>query len=107
MYWHYPHNSNQVERPASAVWKGNFKLIRFHEDDRLELYDLKKDIGEQRDLSNTLPDKTNELSALLSRWLKSVDAAMPSSNPKFDRTREGEGSWWKEPNAFDRWGRPK
>lgn len=103
LFWHYPHYSNQLGRPASAVRKGDLKLIRFHEDDRLELYDLKKDAGETKDLSRTLPKQTAELAGLLNAWLRETNAEMPASNPKYDPKRESDGYWWKEPNAFDRW----
>ena len=51
LYWHYPHYSNQLGRPAGAVRHGNYKLVELYEDGRLELYDLSKDIGEKNDLS--------------------------------------------------------
>jgi arylsulfatase A-like enzyme len=105
LFWHYPHYSNQLGRPASAIRKGDFKLLRFHEDNRLELYHLKEDPGEHKDLSKTLPDKTSELAGVLDAWLKQVKAEMPAPNPKYDASRESEGYWWKQPNAFDRYKR--
>ena len=103
LFWHYPHYSNQLGRPGSAVRLGEFKLIRFHEDDRQELYHLKEDAGERKDLSKAMPEKTAELSKVLDNWLKSVDAPMPTKNSKYDPARESDGYWWKEPNAFDRY----
>jgi len=84
LYWHYPHYSNQGGRPSGALRKGDFKLIEFFEDGRLELYDLSRDIGEQHDLSATEPEKTKQLHALLVAWRKSVDAQMPTTNPQYD-----------------------
>lgn len=105
LFWHYPHYSNQLGRPGSAIRLGDFKLIRFHEDDRLELYHLKEDPGEATNLASVLPEKATELAARLDAWLKSVNARMPTPNPAYDPAREGEGYWWKEPGAFERWGK--
>ena len=105
LYWHYPHYSNQLGRPASAVRLGDYKLILFHEDRHLELYNLKADIGEEHDLAPTQPAKTAELSRLLNSWLKDVDAKFPDPNPDYDAVREAEGYWWKEPGAYERFGK--
>ncbi len=40
-----------------AILAGDFKLIEFYEDGRLELYDLKRDIGEQENLAAKMPEK--------------------------------------------------
>lgn len=105
LFWHYPHYSNQLGRPGSAIRLGDFKLIRFHEDNRLELYNLKEDVGEEKNLAAALPDKTRELAVRLDAWLKSVNARMPQPNPNYDPARESEGYWWKQPGAFERWGK--
>ena len=47
LYWHYPHYSNQGSAPASAVRAGDYKLIEFYEDNHIELYNIKNDIGEK------------------------------------------------------------
>ena len=48
---------------------------------RIELFNIKKDIGEQNDLSSEMPEKAAELKGLLARWRKSVGAQMPVKNP--------------------------
>jgi arylsulfatase A-like enzyme len=93
--------------PGSAIRLGDDKLIRFHEDNRLELYDLKKDISESTDLAAKLPEKTRDLASRLDAWLKSVDARFPTPNSNYDPAREGEGYWWKQPGAFERWGKQR
>jgi len=47
IFWHYPHYGNQGGSPGSAVRYGDYKLIRFYEDNTEELYNLKEDIGEK------------------------------------------------------------
>ena len=37
LFWHYPHYSNQGDKPGGAVRRGRFKLIEFYEDMRVEL----------------------------------------------------------------------
>jgi arylsulfatase A len=84
LFWHYPHYHAGGDGPYSAIRSGNFRLIEFHEDKSLRLYDLAKDIGEQNDLSKKMPDKTNSLMKRLNDWRQSVGAQMPTVNPNFD-----------------------
>ena len=83
LYWHYPHYSNQGGKPSGAVRSGDFKLIEFFEDGRLELYNLREDLGEQTDLAARMPEKTKELHARLLAWRSSVAAQMPAPNPDY------------------------
>jgi hypothetical protein len=84
LYWHYPHYGNQGGEPSSIIRDGDWKLIHYYEDGRNELYNLVEDIGEQQDLSNRYPDRVQQLSAALKEWLQSVDARLPTKNPKYD-----------------------
>jgi len=70
--------------PAGAVRAGEWKLLEFFEDGRLELYDLEADIGEQHNLAEKLPEKTSELHQLLLEWRRQVKAPMPRPNPDYD-----------------------
>ncbi len=84
IYWHYPHYSGGLGgRPSSAMRMGDYKLIEFYEDGRLELYNLAKDIGEQTNLRDREPGKAQELHTLLKQWRQDVDARMPSPNPAY------------------------
>lgn len=67
--------------PHSAIRRGDFKLLRFYEDDRQELYNLKTDPGEQTDLSVSNPAKSRELSLALTDYLQRVDARIPVKTP--------------------------
>ncbi|MBN1505941.1 MAG: sulfatase [Sedimentisphaerales bacterium] len=81
IYWHYPHYSNQGGKPGGAVRASDFKLIESYEDGRLELYNLRADLGEQHDLSAEMPDKAAELRQMLHQWRQEVGAVMPKPNP--------------------------
>ncbi len=90
LFFHYPHYYHAPDStPASAVRVGDWKLPEFFEDQRVELFDLKDDPGERRDLADQLPDNAVELRQRLRDWRTSVGAQMPSPNPSFrasDRT---------------------
>jgi len=83
VFWHYPHFSNQLGRPAGAVRLGDYKLVELYETGKLELYNLAEDISEANDLSDKLKQKTMEMYGLLSEWRKNMDAQMPIPNPEF------------------------
>lgn len=78
LFWHYPHywNGGKVS-PYSVARVGHWKLIRFYESDREELYDLRADPAEQRDLAAGQPAQRKKLGARLDKWLKEVGAQMP------------------------------
>ena len=81
LYWHYPHYGNQGGTPSGAVLEGDDKLIEFFEDGRIELYNVRKDIGEKRDLREARPERARELREKLRRWRNETGALMPSPNP--------------------------
>jgi arylsulfatase A-like enzyme len=99
LYWHYPHYSNQGGVPAGAVRQGDFKLIEFYEDGRLELFNLRDDPGEKANLARKLPKKAAELHALLKRWRGQVNARMPEPNPAFDPAKADQGLTGVEPKT--------
>ena len=82
IFWHYPHYL-AGNTPTGAVRAGDYKLIEWFEDDRVELYNLAEDIGEVNDLATQMPEKTEELRELLRRWRSEVDARMPTPNPEW------------------------
>lgn len=84
LYWHYPHYSNQGGAPAGAIRDGDWKLVEWYEDGRLELFNLSDDIGEKNNLAAANPEKTKELHEKLIAWRKEVNAIMPLPNPNYD-----------------------
>ncbi len=58
----------------SAIRLGNYKLVKTWREDRLELFDIERDIGESIDLSKKMKSKTDELHGLLLKYLKEVNA---------------------------------
>ena len=53
---------------------GRYKLLYRFKQDTVELYDLRADIGEQKDLSNEQPEIAQRLLQKLKAWQKSVGA---------------------------------
>ncbi len=94
LFWHYPFFHHGV--PASAVRLGDWKLIRNLEDNRYELYNLKKDNEEKFDLASKETAQVARLSSLLDKWLKELKAPMPVPNPDFDEKRRFE--WGDHPS---------
>lgn len=82
LFWHYPHYGNQGGQPMAAVRRGNYKLLKFFEDNHTELYDLSQDIGESFNLTGELPDLANELETLLDAWIQEVGGIVPQPNPE-------------------------
>lgn len=83
IFWHYPHYSNQGGTPGCSVRDGDYKLIQFFEDDHVELYNLRDDIGEENNLAESLPEVTNRLKAQLDEWKLEVEALIPKPNPNY------------------------
>jgi arylsulfatase A-like enzyme len=67
--------------PVSVVQAGDWKLLEYLEDGRLELYDLAADVGETRNRAADEPERAAELRRRLATWRTSVGAAMPEARP--------------------------
>lgn len=102
IYWHYPHYHPGSATPYSAIREGDWKLIHFFEDDHVELYNLKDDLGEKTDLASSNPKKAADLRAKLTAWRSSVGAQLPSRNPAHDVAKE-----WDSEGAAGKKGTPK
>ena len=80
LFWHYPHYSNQGGSPHGAVRLGNWKLVEWFEDMRVELYDLANDLGEKRNLATQNPEVVASLVSRLHEWRQRMGAQMPTDN---------------------------
>lgn len=85
IYWHFPgylesyvHPQGWRTGPVGAIHAGDFKLLEFFESGKVELYNLREDVGEKRDLAGQMPAKAKELQARLAAWRKTIGAAMPT-----------------------------
>jgi len=88
LHWHLPHYHHST--PASALRRGDWKLIEFFEDGALELYNLRVDPGESTNLAASHATLARELQTALTAWRQDVGARLPVPNPRFDRARASE-----------------
>lgn len=81
LFWHYPNRwgaRGPGIGPSSTIRSGDWKLIHRHDTDRLELYNIRDDIGEQTELSAQIPEKVRELAEKLTIHLKETQADRPT-----------------------------
>ncbi|MEX2174207.1 MAG: sulfatase [Pirellulaceae bacterium] len=83
IYWHFPGylgagKDDWRTKPAGAIRSGDWKLLEFFEDGHIELYNLRDDIGQQRDLAKEQPERATALHDKLLAWRESVAAPMPA-----------------------------
>lgn len=102
LHWHFPIYLQAYEpgedggrdplfrtRPGSVIRQGDWKLHQYYEDNTLELYNLKKDVGETRNLVEEYPEKAQALHRLLQNWLERMQAPIPKvENPDYDAIYE-------------------
>ena len=81
LYWHYPHYSNQGGFPGGAVRMGDWKFLERLEDGKVHLYNLKDDLGEQKDLASQHPDRVDAMRKRLHAWYREVDAKFLKAKP--------------------------
>ncbi len=113
IFWHFPAYLQAYEglrnasrdptfrtRPVSVIRSGKWKLLQFHEEwvldgglngnpgsNSLELYNLKKDIGEQQNLVLRNPSRSKKLLRKLRDWQFSIRAPIPKqANPDFRKS---------------------
>lgn len=78
LYFHYPNYAfHQRNRLGAAIRKGDHKLIYFFEEDQIELFDLRNDLGETRDLTKTRAELAGQLKKELLHWLDQTGANRP------------------------------
>jgi arylsulfatase A-like enzyme len=90
---HFPHYDLNNGGPASAIYLGDFKLVRNDDAKTVKLYDIAKDRGEANDIAAAHPDRVKEMLARLDAYLKSIKAPMATPNtaaPEGGAAKEGE-----------------
>ena len=106
IFWHYPlylpgSGAGKVKPvygttepywrgvPATVMRKGDWKLFYFYEDKSVELYDVKNDISEKKNLATEQAKRAATMKKELLTWVKNTNAPTPDKlNPKFVRTNE-------------------
>lgn len=83
LYWHYPHYHGSNWKPGASIRDGDWKLIKFYDQEKVELYNLKKDPSEKIDLAKQNSAKSKELENKLLAWQKQMNAKLPKPNPNY------------------------
>jgi arylsulfatase A len=89
-FWHFPHYTNQGSRPSGAMRDGNWMLVEYYDASQTELYDLRKDPRELRNVAAQYPTRVGSMCAALSDWRQSVSAQGNTPNRAFDPERYRE-----------------
>jgi len=84
---YFPHGRSPGR--AGGVWvrRGDRKLIRWFgtgPEERFELYDLKKDLGETTNLAASSAEEVMRLDRMIDGFLKDTGATYPQENPAFN-----------------------
>ena len=94
LFWHFPaylemyKNDRAFEdsygkpwfrtTPVSIIREGEWKLLEYFENKELELYNLKDDIGERKNLAETNPQMTKKLHQKLKAWRNQTNTPVPT-----------------------------
>ncbi len=83
-FFHYPnyawHGKNRL---GGAIIERDFKLINWYDDDSVELYNLKTDPTETKNIAAQNPELADQMKRKFKKWLIDVDANMPTENPEY------------------------
>lgn len=84
LFWHFPHYTNQGSRPSGAMRQGDWMLVEYYDQEKAELYNLRFDPGEHRDVSAGNSEHVSQMRSALGAWRKSVSAQENRPNPNFE-----------------------
>lgn len=95
IFWHFPgylesyvHERGWRMTPTGAIHDGDFKLLEFFETGRVELYNVREDLGEHTDLATRMPEKAAALRTKLAAWRQEIAAAMPAMKTAAERAAD-------------------
>jgi arylsulfatase A-like enzyme len=78
LFWHLA--STYKDPPCSIIRKGDWKLIQFLKNGQVELYNLRDDLKESKNLTVSNPEKAQELLVELTAWRKQNKVPLPPSS---------------------------
>jgi len=100
-YWHFPAYLEMYKKdrafedsagkpwyrttPVSVIRDGDWKLLFYFENEKVELFNLASDIGEKIDLATKEPLKAKKLLRKLKEWQTEAEAFIPTRlNPEYN-----------------------
>lgn len=78
VFWHSPvgRPSNTGDFNSSAIRDGDYKLIEWYDNEKIELYNIKEDIGEENNLVEQKPQMAKDLLTKLHNWRSEINAVI-------------------------------
>ena len=106
LYWYMPfYDVRWLATPSAIMREGDYKLIESFGDTidedrkaeyrvghRLELYNLRDDLGERNDISVRMRDRAEAMQKRLHAWIRSCGSPIPILNSKYNPKRVLEES---------------
>ena len=83
IFWHFPHYHTSQWKPGGAIRQGDWKLVEHYESNKIELFNLKDDVGESKNLNLIYPEKTESLLKRLHELQKKTNANSIKINPNY------------------------
>ncbi|MEM6979735.1 MAG: sulfatase-like hydrolase/transferase, partial [Planctomycetota bacterium] len=102
LYWYMPlYDLRWASTPCAAIRTGDYKLIwffgdrfdseyRYRRGEKVELFNLKDDLGETVDLSDVQPDRARAMREDLRDWIEAMGASVPQTNRHHDPDKSFE-----------------
>lgn len=84
IFWHFPHYHGSMWKPGSALRNNDWKLVELHEENKVELYNLRDDLSETIDVSNKFPEITSRLVSKLNEIKIDLGANKATSNENYN-----------------------
>ena len=78
LYWHYPHYHGSNWRPGAAIRMGDWKMVRFYEENEDQLFNLATDPAETKNVAQARPKELRALQQRLEAMQKDTDAKIPT-----------------------------
>ena len=102
LVFHFPHYQSG-DPPHSVIYLDGYKMFRFHDSGKTEVYAIDQDMAETNDLAPQMKDRVEALSLKLATYLERVGAKMPTKNHQYDprktssdRTKRGSSQKKRE-----------
>ncbi|TWU04690.1 sulfatase [Stieleria varia] len=109
LFFHMPlYDLRWAATPCAVIREGDWKLIEYFGDSfdrdlhylpgrKLELFNLRSDLGETTNLASMERVRADAMSAKLHAWLKSIPTPIPTENPHFDPKKQFDETKVKQP----------
>ena len=94
LFWNFPgyleggnadtHDRFWRSTPVAVIRKGDWKLIKYYETGEIELFNIRQDISEKKNLAQQEPKMVKNLLKELTRWQKDTKAPIATErNPEY------------------------